>query len=188
MICYRGTTYCTGGEPRCLMWGTCSRALTPEVQAEAKKAGLPLSTFAAPTAMPCYNLTPPPEAEAEEEKPDGRLAGAKKRKDRFQPLSVPDDEWRRLFAQPLGDQDIALKLGCSFSTVRNQRRRLGLPHYYKPGQTRHMKYTEADALRVIYARQGDEPLHRAARRAGVNPDTLRHLRDRFPETFEKQGL
>ena len=53
MITYRDMAFCTSKD--CAGWSQCYRALTPEVRAEAKESGLPVSVFSSNPM--CYKPT-----------------------------------------------------------------------------------------------------------------------------------
>jgi hypothetical protein len=56
MMSYRDTTFCTGDG--CTKFDTCPRALTPVVEAAARRwwggDGAPISRFAEPAKLDCY--------------------------------------------------------------------------------------------------------------------------------------
>jgi len=62
MICYKDRNYCSGGSDdpatRCASFSSCDRALTEDVKARAKAAGLWIAQSAQPEKLPCY-VKPP---------------------------------------------------------------------------------------------------------------------------------
>ena len=57
MIAYKDTTFCTA--KNCLSFGTCPRALTDLVKADAQRwwgsTEAPICTFSEPEELDCYN-------------------------------------------------------------------------------------------------------------------------------------
>ena len=52
MLTYQDKTFCPGHG--CADYITCARALTEDVRAKAKKAGLPISQYVEPMKLDCY--------------------------------------------------------------------------------------------------------------------------------------
>lgn len=180
MICYRDKTFCSGGAPRCASFASCPKALTDDVKARAQAVGLYIASYVAPEAMPCYSRT----AKAQAMTKTGR-------KITFSSLGLAEAEWRAHFEQAprRSDQELAEVIGCTITTIRNNRVRLGYPPAKPSGVTRWTLYDEADALRLIKAvRPDDKHLLQASRRLGLPDNTAKHLRDRFRETFKRHGL
>lgn len=179
MICYKDTTFCAGGAPRCACFTTCPRALTEDVQARAKAAELPISQYIAPNAMPCYRADPDPAKEAH------------KSRRRFASQVLTDEQWKaEIEREPRrSDVQLAAAIGCTSQTVGNNRRRLGISPAKPSGVTRHTIFSETDALRLIAAyKKADCSFAEAARRLGIRKNTAKHLRQRFKAIFEQHGF
>jgi hypothetical protein len=168
---YLGRTFCTGGAPRCAKFVGCPRALTPEHQARATALNLPASLFAAPEAMPCYSTDP------------AAVWGTVTKKKFFRIPDLTEAEWRAKFALRLSDMAVAKQIGCSVTTARTARVRLGLPRRFNPGQTADPLYGLGDVAKIKAARKPGEPLLVAARRAGYRTAAARHICSKFREDF-----
>ena len=182
MTCYKDMRFCNGGLPRCAAFGGCPRALTDAVKAQAEAAGLRIAEFLASTSMPCYQTTT---ATVATKPPDTgqRIV--------FRQKKLTDERWREeIMRTPRRtDGELALAIGCSNVSIHNARIRLGLPPANPPGVTRHAKYTQEDALRLIKAKLPTEAsLHHTSKRLGLVENHYRHLRRRFAEFFKQHGL
>lgn len=58
MMCFRDTTFCAGGSPRCTKFATCPRALTDAVRDAAAlwwgAPDAPIAEYTDPEKVPCY--------------------------------------------------------------------------------------------------------------------------------------
>ena len=180
MICYKNTTWCSGGTPRCASFASCRKALTDDVKARAKALGLYIAAYVAPEAMPCYSRTAKTQAMT---KTGRRIT--------FSSLGLAEAEWRAHFEQAprRSDQELAEVIGCSDTTIRNNRVRLGYPPAKPSGVTRWTLFDEADALRLVeaYKKTGGK-LAEAARSIGMRKNSAKHLRRRFRDLFAAHGF
>lgn len=169
-----GTRYCSGGRPCCAWFATCPRALTEDVQKRADAAKISVLQFIAPTAMPCYRSPNQPEAKAAKHIRNPRVS------------AMTDADWLDHFNQKPQPTDnvIAGVIRCSIASVRNHRVRLGIPAAVPVGHTRNVKYTKADALKLLKVyRQTKGNLAEAGRRSGLKKNTAKHIFRKWREVF-----
>jgi hypothetical protein len=101
----------------------------------------------------------------------------------FRIPDLTEAEWRAKFALRLSDMAIAKQIGCSVTTARTARVRLGIPRRFNPGQTADPLYGPGDVAKIKAARKPGEPLLVAARRAGYRTAAERHICSKFREDF-----
>ena len=97
--------------------------------------------------------------------------------------NLSDTEWRKKFDLRLSDMTVAKQLGCSVTTVRTARVRLGIPPRFKSGQTSDPLYGLEDVAKIKKIRKLGEPLRTAARRAGYKASAAHHICRKFREDF-----
>jgi hypothetical protein len=147
-------------------------------------AKMPVMQFMAPNAMPCYS--DPRTKPAEGITPDLPLVRVKKeretktgKKKPFVVESVPPKRWRELFNKKpqLNNHEIAAIIGCSHTTVKNVRNRMGFKQLTK--YNRSQKYFEKDARNLAKKRRKNERLCDLARRLGMKSDVVHHISSKF---------
>jgi hypothetical protein len=150
------------------------------VQARAKAVGLYISAYVAPEAMPCYSQA----VEVQVMTKTGRRIT-------FRSVGMGESEWRAHFEQAprRSDVELAEVIGCTITTIRNNRVRLGYPPAKPSGVTRYTLFDEADALRLVeaYKKTGGK-LAEAARSIGMFKNSAKHIRRRFRDLFEAHGF
>lgn len=158
-------SYCTGGTPCCVKFGTsCPRSLTLAV---ATRLGSGLVKVLAPEAMPCYSTDP-----LEFEKP------RRNTKPKARVSDYTEKQWHAWFKAETPVRQLEEITKISTTTLRKKRNELGYPPVLAGGAI-FQKYFEKDALKIAKIRKPGETLKSAAERAGYSYESAKVIATRF---------